>query len=182
MNWGFPSEHFTGKSMNTILNRFIVAVVLIMLLGGCSYSFTGASISPEVKTVSIKYFPNYAPYTQPTLSQTFTEKLKDRFLNQTSLSLLSSGGDLNFEGAIVDYKNLPTAIQTGDKPGLNRLTIKVKVNFTNNKDPKQNFETTFERFAEYDSNKQLIEVEGTLITQITDQLIDDIFNKSVVNW
>ena len=147
-----------------------------------SYNFNGASIAADVKTVSIQYFPNYAPNVQPTLSQVFTQKMKDKFLAQTNLKLLDKNGDIDFEGSITGYAVTPSAIQGNDQAANNRLTITVKVKFTNTKDEKQNFETSFSRFADYTSNQNLSAIETTLIQTITDQLIDDIFNKSVSNW
>jgi hypothetical protein len=164
------------------LRGYILAAASLMMAGCGVYSFTGASISPEVKTVSVQTFPNLASLIQPTFSQTFTEKLKDKFLRQTSLNLVKSNGDLNFEGAILDYRTQPAAIQAGDQAGLNRLVVSVKIVFTNKKDEKQSFESTFEQFAEYASTQTLQQEEDRLIREITDKLVDDIFNKAVVNW
>ena len=153
------------------------------MLQACGiYSFTGASIPPEVKTISIQYFSNNAPLIQPTLSQSFTDALKDKFTNQTNLTLINRGGDINIEGSVTNYSVSPVAIQSSDMAALNRLTITVSVKFTNNIDEKQNFETTFSRYADYSSSESLSSVEESLIKQIDDELIEDIFNKSVVNW
>ncbi len=154
-----------------------------VLFAGCGvYSFTGASISPDVKTFSVQYFPNRAQLVQPLLSQAFTEKLKERFISLANLRLTDRDGDLQFEGYISDYRTAPVAIQGTETAALNRLTISVNVKFTNTKDAKQNFETTFTRYADYDSKKNLQDVEISLIDDINRQLIDDIFNKSVSNW
>jgi hypothetical protein len=154
-----------------------------VLFAGCGvYSFTGASISPDVKTFSVQYFPNRAQLVQPLLSQAFTEKLKERFISLANLRLTDRDGDLQFEGYISDYRTAPVAIQVTETAALNRLTISVNVKFTNTKDAKQNFETTFTRYADYDSKKNLQDVEISLIDDINRQLIDDIFNKSVSNW
>src|SRR5512145_844688 len=104
----------------------IISFLGLIVMASCKiYSFTGASIAPDVKTVSIIYFPNQAPLVQPTLSQVFTEALKDKFISQTSLTLVDNGGDLNFEGAITSYGTQPVAIQSGDVASQNRLTIAV---------------------------------------------------------
>ena len=147
-----------------------------------TYTFTGASISPEIKTISIQTFPNRASIVQPSLSNAFTEKMKDKFVAETHLAFTKVNGDLNFEGAIIDYSTQPVAIQGNDNAALNRLTITVSVKFTNAKDSKQDFETNFSRYADYDSKKSLSSVEQDLISQINQQLVDDIFNKAVVNW
>ncbi len=162
---------------------FFLFLMAVMVMTGCGvYSFTGASISPEVKTISIDYFPNYASMVQPTLSQRFTEALRDKFTHETNLDLVESGGDLNLEGEITGYGVMPEAIQNNQQAALNRLTISVKVRFTNKYNESQNYESTFSRFQDYDSRRNLAEVENDLIDQINQQLVEDIFNKSVVNW
>lgn len=161
----------------------IFFLVLLAFLSGCGmYSFTGASISPEIKTFSVQYFANRATLVQPTLSQAFTERIKDRFVSQTSLRQVDREGDIQFEGYISDYRAVPVAIQGTETAALNRLSISVIVKFTNTKDAIQNFETTFTRYADYDSRKSLAEVELSLIDDVNKQLVDDVFNKSVSNW
>ena len=160
-------------------------IAFVFAFSGCSikYSFSGASIPPEAQTVSVANFPNMAPLVNPTLSNTLTEALKDRFLSQTNLQLISSYGDLQFEGSIVGYKTAPVNIQANsDAAAQNRLTIAVKVKFTNLLDPEANYETKFSRYAEYDSSQSLADVESGLVEQIVEELIEDIFNKAVVNW
>ena len=161
---------------------FILAVILFGVTGCGIYSFTGASISPDVKTISVKYFPNNAQLVQPTLSSTFTETLRDKFTNQTNLKLVNSGGDLNIEGEITGYAAEPVAIQGNQQAALQRLKVTISVRFTNKKDEKQNFESTFSRYEDYDASKRLSEVESGLIETIADALAQDVFNKAVVNW
>jgi len=161
---------------------YILFVVTLALVGCGTYSFTGASISPDIKTVTVQYFQNRASIVEPTLSQKLTEKLKDKFVSQTNLRLVNANADLIFEGQISDYRTQPIAIQGDQTAAQNRLTITVNVKFSNSKDEKQNFETSFSRFADYSSGKSLNEVEQTLITEINRQLVDDIFNKAVSNW
>ncbi len=168
-----------------MLNKrgIILLICSIMVVTGCkNYSFTGASVSPDVKTVSIPFFPNRASLVQPTLSQAFTEKLRDKFTSQTNLTLKDGGADLIFEGHISDYQTNPTAIQGNDNAALNRLTISVMVKFINTKDPKQDFETSFSRFADFSASQNFASVEQELINQINSQLVDDIFNRAMVNW
>ncbi|MEI6748559.1 MAG: LptE family protein [Bacteroidales bacterium] len=175
-------------SKYTLFSRiYIYLLALISVLnGGCGiYSFTGASISPAVKTISISYFPNNAQFVQPTLSQKFTDALRDKFATQTNLTLLKSGGDLMIDGAITGYDpNQPVAIQGGadQTASLYRLTVTVNVRFTNKKDDKQSFETSFSRYEDYDRTSRLADVEEQLLEQINEALVQDIFNKAVVNW
>ncbi|MEI6060293.1 MAG: LptE family protein [Bacteroidota bacterium] len=164
------------------LLSFVASILVFLLVQGCSYSFTGASISPNVKTISVSYLPNNSLLVQPTLSRKLTEAIRDKFTGQSSLSLVGSNGDLNIEGEITGYTTEPVAI-TGDQvAALQRLKITVNVRFTNKQDPKQDFESSFSRFQDYDSQKRLADVESTLIDLINDELAQDIFNKAVVNW
>lgn len=159
-------------------------ILLISIAGGCkvNYSMSGASIAPDVKTLAVKYFNKTATLGPATLSQEFTEKLKEKFLTQTNLSLVNGSADLTLEGTISSYIVTPQAIQPNETAATNRLSITVNVKFTNIKDEKQNFESSFTRFSEYTSNQNLSAVEATLVSDIISQLLDDIFNKAVINW
>ena len=147
-----------------------------------NYSMTGASIAPDVKTIAIRPFPKTATLGPASMSQTFTEKLKDKFLSQTTLALADRNSDLTLEGTISNYAITPISIQTNEQAAQNRLTITVTAKFTNVKDEKQNFEASFSRYADYPSNRNLTDVEDNLIKDITDQIVDDIFNRAVINW
>lgn len=162
----------------------LIAIIVSITFYSCkvTYSFTGASISPKAKTISVQYFPNYAPIVNSSLSQTFTQKLRDKFLSQTNLNPVDKNGDLQFEGQITDYSNTPTAIQGNQTAAQNRLTITVKVKFTNTIEDKLSFESSFTKYADYPSTQSLSSQENTLVGTITDQLVQDIFNKAVVNW
>ncbi len=165
--------------------KSVISITFVLLafafISGC-YSFKSGRIPENIKTVTIKYFPNRAPIVQPSLSQYFTDKMKEKFVSESRLTLVNKDGDLNFEGYISDYNNSPSAIQSSQQAALNRLTITVNVKFTNLKDPKQDFETSFTRFAEYSSSQNFSAVESSLISEISRQLIDDIYNRSVSNW
>lgn len=156
---------------------------LLMGISGCGvYSFTGASIPPEAKSVSIALFPNKAELVQPTLSQSFTEALRDKFSSQTSLALVPRNGDLHLEGEITGYSTEPVAITGQQQAALIRLKITVNVRYVNKINPRDNFETSFTRYEDYSSSQNLASVELELIGKINEALVDDIFNKSVVNW
>ena len=146
------------------------------------YKFSGASISPDVKTISIAVFDNKAAIVVPTLSQSFTEELRNRYVNQTRLGLVLEKGDLNISGSIIGYKIIPVAPSGNETTILTRLSIGVKVSYTNTKDETQNFEKSWERFADFQSSLNLADVEESLIEEITEQLVDAIFNETVANW
>ncbi len=169
---------------STNQTRILLLILLPGLLSGCSmkYSFTGASIPPEVKTISIKYFQNNASLIVPSLSQKLTDGLRDKFTSETNLNLVNDGGDLLLEGSITDYQTSPVAIQGNDQAALNRLTIAIDVNYTNTVDDNLSFESKFSRYADYSSSQNLTEVQEGLIEEINQMLIEDIFNKAVINW
>lgn len=155
------------------------------LLAGCkvTYSLSGASIPPSAKTVSVAYFPNNATLVSPTLSSTLTEALQDRFSRQTKLTLVPEGGDLSFEGEIIGYNVAPTAVTSDDMAAMNRLTITVRVTYKNRIDPTYDFSNkTFNAFQEYPSSQDLSAAEGTLIPELVEVLVEDIFNAAVSNW
>jgi len=182
-------EHCIEKLKNIVLNNrskkylVVVLVLSLCLISACKvrYSMTGASLTTE-KTISVQYFQNRADIVNPTLSQEFTEALKDKFISQTSLEMVTDGGDLNFEGEIVGYSTDPAAITGDETAALNRFTIRIKVNFINEVDPSKSFEYTFRHYADYDSQNSLDAVEGELVPEILENIIEDIFNKAVVNW
>lgn len=198
MNLAFQNAHFTGRSKNMeLINCFfksrgcrlnfrlflLISVLFSMMISGCGvYSFTGASVPPEAKSVSILMFPNKADMVQPTLSQSFTEALRDKFSSQTNLSLVPRNGDLHFEGEITGYSTEPVAITGDQQAALIRLKITVNVRYVNKFSPKDNFETAFTRYEDYNSSQNLASVELDLIAKINEALVDEIFNKSVVNW
>ena len=162
----------------------IISIILLSIsFTSCGiYSFTGASIPSEAKTISVNYFKNKASTVQPSLSQVFTEKLKDMFLEQTNLSISENEGDLIFSGFISKYQIRPIAIKANETADKNRLTISVKVTYNNSLDSENNFEQTFSRYRDYDSTQNISDVENTLIEAITNELAEDVFNKAFVNW
>lgn len=168
------------------MKRSVVISVMVMALAflchSCGiYSFSGASIPAEAKTISVDYFPNHAQLINPLLSDNLTTALRDAMTNQTTLDMVETGGDLAFEGEITDYKTNPVAI-TGQTAAMNRLTITVKVRFSNRIDETKDFEQTFSRYEDYPSDQDLNAVQEALTSTIVEQLVEDIFNKALVNW
>lgn len=156
--------------------------IMAVLASACGiYSFTGASYG-TAKTVSIDYFQNRSTYVNSTLSSKITEDLKDRFMSQTPLSLVKDGGDLHFEGTITGYTITTAAIKAGETASSNRLTITLKVTFTNQTAPENDFDKSYSRYADYPVSSSFASVEASLVDEIVEQLIDDLFNDSVVNW
>ncbi|MCX6325828.1 MAG: LPS assembly lipoprotein LptE [Bacteroidia bacterium] len=172
--------------VNLPINRLFLLLFIIgvTILIGCkvSYSFSGASISPQVKSVSIQYFQNRAPLVQPGLSQYITDALIDKCKAQTNLGFINGIGDVNFEGEINDYNTRPLTVAADARAAMNRFTIAVKVKFTNAVEPELSFEQIFSRYEDYDSNLDLSQVEKELSDKIIEMIVEDIFNQAFVNW
>ncbi|MFD2717501.1 LptE family protein [Hymenobacter monticola] len=162
--------------------------VAASFLTGCGiYSFNGTNIDPAVRTISISTIQNNSPTGPAFLTQRFTEDLKDYFQRNTNLKLVPRDGDLQFDGSIVAYDFAPASIQQVNgvsQAGSNRLTIQVKIRFTNVKDDKQSFEQVFQNFDDYaaDRNIATINNDPNAVRTTTNKIITDIFNKSVANW
>lgn len=168
---------------------FLIPVSLFALLAAgvscgvaVKYSLSGASIPPDAKTFSVAYFPNNATMVSPILSSTLTDALVDIFSRRTRLMQVDEGGDFAFEGEIINYTSTTASVSSNDHALLNRLTITVKVRFTNALDEKASFNRTFTAFEDYDSTILLTEAEGTLIPEIVDKLVTDIFQAAASNW
>ena len=156
---------------------------MLALHSGCGiYSHTGASIPPEAKTFSVDYIGNVSSIVAPTLSQVLTEKLKQKFINETQLKLAQSDGDFQFSGKITNYTTAPVGIQGNQTNAVNRLTIVAEITFESRIDPKKNFTQTFTNFADFPATQNFAVAEPGLINQITDMMVTDIFNKAVINW
>ncbi len=169
------------------MKKFRLILLFSVLIGftcnSCiTYSFTGASIPLTAKTISIGYIENNADFVNPTLSETLTQALRDRFSSQSSLTLIPANGDLQFEGEITSYRTSPQAIQGDDIAALTRLTITVRIKYTSLIEPENNFDTSFTAYEDYNSELDLTTVQDGLIEVLKEMLVDDIFNKAVVNW
>lgn len=156
-----------------------------VVLCGChvNYSLSGASIPPYAKSFSVQYFQNQAALAGPTLSQTFTDALRNYITSQSRLTLVTNG-DLDFAGSITSYSLAPVAAtsQSTGVSTLTRLTIGVDVTYSDKTDPKKNFNASFSRYADYPSSQSLTAVQNDLIQQIFNQLVQDVYDKAFNNW
>ena len=158
--------------------------VTALILHSCGiYSFTGTSIQPDVKTVTINYFEYQALKVNPYLSNDLTTALQDKFLKLTKLEQVDMDGDLEITGAVTGYDVKATSITANEQAAQNRLTVSVKINFTNRKYPEDDFEgKSFSAYADFDAMQSLDAVEASLCEEIIEQLCDDMFNATVANW
>ena len=161
---------------------YIVIIVFLVSCGGVKYGFKGVSIAPEAKSISVALFQNNAAMANPVEAQKFTEKLRDMVSSQTNLALSKQNGDLQFEGYIADYAITPVAIQSTDQAALNRLTVTIKVKYSNKFDASKNFDMPFQRFYDYAATKTLTSIETEALDEINRQIAEDVFQKSFHNW
>ena len=176
-----------------MIKHFFIYLLLVAFLFGCGvYSFTGANIPPGTNTISIQTFYDEVGTGPPNLSQLFTEKIRDYYQQNTSLTIVPNEGDLQIEGSIVGYRLSPMAPRSSgsqnfddaDIAALQRLTITVKATYLSTQDDSFDFEgQNFSFYMDYDpENEDFNSIEATLVEEIYDAIILDIFNATVANW
>ena len=166
-------------------NLFLAAslAVTALLVHSCGiYSFSGTSIQPDVKTVTIDLFEYKALRVNPSLSNDLTEGLRDKFRKMTRLAQVDYDGDLEITGEITGYDIRAQAVTAQEIAAQNRLTVSVKIAYMNRLYPEEDFEKSFSAYADYDSSQSLDAVEATLCEEIIDKLCEDILNATVANW
>ena len=162
----------------------IPLIAALTLLQGCkiSYSFSGTSIQPDVKSITINYIEYRAARVNPSLSNDLTEAIRNQFRRMTSLEQVDVDGDMEISGQITGYDVTAAAVTADEVAARNKLTITVKIQFSDKKHPEEDFDKNFSAFSEYDSNNTLDAVESALCEEIIEKLVEDIFNASVAQW
>ena len=165
------------------LKLYILFIFSTALLTGCKlYRFTDASVNPNIKTFRVRTFPNLAPIQNADLSLIFTDRLKQKFLRETNLSISQGNADIEFSGAIQRYDVSTAGVSNTEETSLNRLEISVKVDFINKIETERSFSRTFRQGENYNSESNLAEVEDMLIDAIVELLVQEIFNSAFSNW
>jgi len=163
----------------------ISTLIIFPIMCSCNvkYSLTGASISPETKTFQVNYFQNNSTLIEPGIEREFTNKLIDLLINQTSLDLVKSNGDLTYEGEIVEYRISPTTATANNTAAQNRLTVGVNIRFYDKSDSEADFEKRFSFYYDYPGSAQLIgSQKDTAIDEIFERITQDVFNASLAKW
>ena len=159
---------------------------LAVIVSGCfsiHYDMKGgADIDIRIKTFSVQYFNNRAMRVEPSLSQKFTDALKEYMESNTKLRLVNTIGDVDFSGEITGYDIQSVAISAGDLSAKTRFTITVRVKYINSVNPDDNFDTSFSRYRDFESTQAFGSVEASLSEEIINEIIEQIFNKAFVNW
>lgn len=170
--------------MKTRLSMLLTCLCTL-LLSGCAYvnySFSGTSIDTDVKTVTVNYFGYKALKVNPTLSNDLTEAMRDKFKKLTKLEEVEMDGDLEIEAEVTGYEVRAASVSADEVAERNRLTVSVKLKFTNRKHPEEDLEKSFSAFADYDSTNSLDAVEASLCEEIVEKLAEDMFNACVAQW
>ncbi|MGQ9863871.1 MAG: LPS assembly lipoprotein LptE [Bacteroidia bacterium] len=157
--------------------------LLLLVLPACGiYSFRGDTLPSDVRTLMVQNFPNQAPLTVPTLSQTFTEALRNKFLAQAPLTLTNQNPDLILSGYIENYAVTPVAIQSGDQAAQNRMTLTVYAECQSPKYPQLNWKQSFSNFLDFPANTPISTVQENLLSELSNRISQDIVNKTLSNW
>lgn len=165
------------------IKNILLFLTTTIVLGCGPYSFTGVQDLSGIETFQVNYFQNNAPLIEPGLERDFTLELQDIILNQTSLDLVTSNGDLIYEGEIVEYRISPTTATANNTAAQNRLTIGINVRFYDTKNDENDFEKRFSFYFDYEGSAQLIgSQKDTAIAEIFERITQDIFNESLAKW
>lgn len=177
---------------STLSTRWLVTRKWLLLLliaplsfvtSSCGvYSFTGTTLSPDIKTVTVNNFILATAGGPANLPLTFNERLKEYYQRYTNLKVVPNNGDMVLEGNITGYDLLAVAPTAQDQAGVNRLQITVLARFYNNKDETKNFEQSFSFYQDFPQNQTLSQNESRLVPRILDQIVLDIFNKTAADW
>jgi hypothetical protein len=165
------------------MKRLVVILAVALVAVSCGiYSFTGTSIQPDVNTITIPYVENKAVRINPSLSNDLTEALQEKFRKLTRLEQVDVDGDLELVCEITGYDVKATAITAEEQAAQNRLTVQVKVEFSNRKYPEDDVSSSFSAYEDFDATMSLDAVESGLCEAIIEKLVEDIFNATVAQW
>lgn len=174
---------FKRKNTQYVLTMMTVLTFLISVVScTVSYSFTGTSISPDVKTFTINEFTARNPDVNSTYPEEVMEALRQKFIKQTKLSATQEDADLEFEGSITGWDIKAMSIKDESQEATNRFTVTMQIKFTDNKNHDNDFETSFSAFYDFSTDTNFADIESTMLEAITEEIVDNIFNKSVANW
>ncbi len=165
------------------MRKLFSYIVIAVLVSSCGiYSFSGTSIQPDVKTITIPYVEYTALRVNPSLSNDLTEALKEKYRKLTRLEEVDVDGDLELVCTITGYDVKARAVTANEMASQNRLTVTVKVEFSNKKYPEDDVSNNFSAYEDFDATMSLDAVESGLCETIIEKLVEDIFNATVAQW
>lgn len=175
----------TTKMKTPYIYIMLVSATVLMLVS-CAfkgYKFNGASIDyTKTKTIQINDFPIRSSYVWGPMGPLFNNALKDEFANHTRLIQVKRNGDMKIEGEITQYSQRNKSVSSEGYSAQVELTMTVNVRFTNNANHKEDFERQFSASQTYESTQNLNSVQEELVTQMSKDLVEQIFNATVANW
>lgn len=175
----------TFRSAGRCIARCIAVFIACTALSACkpSFSLNGTAIDYSVyKTIQVSEFPIRAALVYPPLQQTFENELLDYISRNTRLRTTDSSADLSIEGEITGYNLSPQAVTEDAYASRTRLTINVRVKYTDNKSPGKDIDQTFSAYRDFDSSQMLTDVQDELCQQISRELVELIFNATLGDW
>ena len=166
-----------------ILSSFVL-VSCVLVACTVSYKFNGSSINyDKVKTISFENFPNRsAAFVWGPMESMFNVALQDKFMQQTRLKQVRQGGDLELSGEITNYDACNKGIGSDGYSTMAELRMTVNVRFVNNTNHTEDFEQQFSASREYNASQQLSAVQEEYVSQMIDEIVEQIFNATVANW
>ena len=165
------------------MKKLFSYIVIAVLVSSCGiYSFSGTSIQPDVKTITIPYVEYTALRVNPSLSNDLTEALKEKYRKLPRLEEVDVDGDLELVCTVTGYDVKATAVTANEMASQNRLTVTVKVEFSNRKYPEDDVNSNYSAYEDFDATMSLDAVEAGLCETIIEKLVEDIFNATVAQW
>lgn len=174
-----------GAKMNHRIARVSVhaAAAAVVLLAGCTYSFKGGSLPPHLKTVAIPVADDQSGYGDPTLRDAFTRRLDSLIISDNTLRLTDRNtADCSLEGVITDVKDVPEVLQGTDQVSQRRVTVTVRMTFTDLKLRKKIWEKNFSGWGDYPSGGGGFTQRNTGVQTAVQKLTDDILTDTVSGW
>ncbi|MBR1666400.1 MAG: LptE family protein [Bacteroidaceae bacterium] len=184
-SFGLKSHGVISMALKSVFYFSFLILPLFTLFSSCaiSYKFNGASIDySKTKTIQIDPFPIRSTYVWAPMQSIFNNKLTDLYAQQTKLKQVKRGGDLVVAGEITGFDQYNKGVSADGYSSQVQLKMTVNVRFTNTKNHKEDFERQFSATTEYDASQQLIAVQEELVTQMTKDICEQIFNATVANW
>ncbi len=165
------------------MKKLALIIAAALCLTSCGiYSFSGTSIQPDVNSITINFIEYRAQRVNPSLSNDLTEAIRNKFRRMTRLEQVEMDGDMEISGQITGYEITTAAVTAAEVAARNKLTVTVKIQFSDKKHPEEDFDKSFSAYSEYDSTNTIDAVESALCEEIIEKLVEDIFNASVAQW
>lgn len=173
------------NKINRHVRLLVVGLMFVFAIPACriSYKFNGSALDYSVyKTIHVSEFPIRAALVYPPLQQMFENELLDYITRNTRLQVVEGASDLQLEGEITGYSLSPQAVTENALASQTRLTITVRLKYTDNKQENKNVDQTFSAYRDFDSSLMLTDVQDDLCQQISKELVELIFNATLGDW